>query len=45
MNIVIEDLKIKSQSPMKLFCDNKPTINIAHNHVLHDKTKHIDSLR
>ena len=26
---------------MKLYCDNKSTINIAHNAIQHKKTKHI----
>lgn len=27
---------------MRLYCDNKSAINIAHNVVQHDKTKHIE---
>ena len=27
---------------MKLYCDNKSTINIVHNTMQHDRTKHID---
>ena len=27
--------------PMKLFCDNKAAISIAHNLVHHDRTKHV----
>lgn len=27
---------------MQLYCDNKSAINIAHNLVLHDRTKHIE---
>ena len=31
-----------SKDPIKLFCDNKAAINIAHNQVLHNWTKHIE---
>ncbi|RVW47644.1 hypothetical protein CK203_115959 [Vitis vinifera] len=30
LKIILDDLKIKWQGPMKLYCDNKSTINIAH---------------
>ena len=30
---------------MKLYCDKKLAINIAHNHVQHDRTKHIEVYR
>ena len=41
LKIVLEDLKIKWDDPMRLYCDNKSTINIAHNSVQHDRMKHI----
>jgi len=41
INIVLDDLNIRYEGSMKLFRDNKLTINIAHNLVQHDKTKHI----
>ena len=28
--------------PIKLYCDNKSSISIAHNPVQHNKTKHIE---
>ena len=42
MNIILDDLKIEYVAPMKLFCDNKSAISIAHNPVQHDRTKHIE---
>lgn len=38
---LLEELRISSTLPMKLCCDNKTTISIAHNLVLHDRTKHV----
>ena len=32
---------MKSDEPMRLYCDNKFAISIAHNPVQHDRTKHI----
>ena len=42
MKIILLDLRIKYEAPMRLFCDNKSAINIAHNPVQHDRTKHIE---
>ena len=42
MKIILEDLKIKWEGPMKLHCDNKSAIAIAHNPVQHDRTKHVE---
>ena len=39
---LLEDLKVQVFSPMKLYCDNKSAIAIAHNPVLHDRTKHVE---
>ena len=41
LKIILEDLKVAWEGPMKLYCDKKSTINIAHNPVQHDRTKHI----
>ena len=38
----LEELKVSTSSPMKLYCDNKATIAIAHNPILHDRTKHVE---
>ena len=42
VKIILEDLKVQLSKPMKLYCDNKSVINIAHNPVQHDRTKHIE---
>ena len=42
LKIILEDLRIKWEGPMRLFCNNKSAINIAHNPIQHDKTKHIE---
>ena len=34
--------KIKFKEPMKLYCDNKTVITIAHNPVQYDRTKHVE---
>ncbi|KAK2356003.1 hypothetical protein QL285_093366 [Trifolium repens] len=39
---ISEDLGIKSDEPMKLYCDNKSAISITYNPVQHDMTKHIE---
>ena len=39
---LLEELKMGSSSPMKLYCDNKAAISITHNPVLHDRTKHVE---
>lgn len=42
IKIILEDLKIPWEGPMKLYCDNKSAISIAHNPVQHDRTKHVE---
>ena len=42
VKIILEDLKVQWSKPMKLYCDNKLEISIAHNPVQHDQTKHIE---
>ena len=42
MKIILEDLRIKWDESMKLYCDNKFAIAIAHNPVQHNRTKHME---
>ena len=42
IKIILEDLKVKWKDPMKLYCDNKSAINIAHNPVQYIHTKHVE---
>ena len=39
---MFEELKASDSLPMKLYCDNKAAISIAHNPVFHDRTKHVE---
>jgi len=40
--IISEYMRIKWDEPMRLYCDNKFAISLAHNLVQHDRTKHIE---
>jgi hypothetical protein len=42
LQTLLRDLGFSNSGPMKLYCDNKAAINIAHNPVQHDRTKHIE---
>ena len=42
VKIIQEDLKVQWSKPMKLYCDIKSAINIVHNPMQHDRTKHKD---
>ena len=42
LKIILDDLRIKWDDPMKLYCDNNSAINIAHNLIQHNRTKHIE---
>lgn len=39
---LLKELGFDNKEPMKLYCDNKAAINIAHNPVQHDRTKHVE---
>ena len=42
LKIILEDLKIVWEGPMKLYCDNKSIIDSAHNPMQHDPIKHVE---
>ncbi|GFY99231.1 hypothetical protein Acr_13g0006320 [Actinidia rufa] len=39
---LLSDMDVPHSSPMPLYCDNTNTIQIAHNFVFHERTKHIE---
>ncbi|KAM5585973.1 hypothetical protein ABKV19_005070 [Rosa sericea] len=39
---LLRDLGFKPKRAMELFCDNKAAIEISHNPVQHDRTKHVE---
>lgn len=40
--IILDDMKIKWDCPINLYCDNIYAISLTHNSVKHDWTKHIE---
>ena len=42
LKIILKGLRIKWEGPMRSYCDNKLGINIAHNPVQHEWTKHVE---
>jgi len=42
IKILLRDLNIMLPDSMRLYCDNKAAISIAHNPVQHDRTKHVE---
>lgn len=42
IKLLLEELKVVYEKPMKLLCDNKAAISICHNPVHHDRTKHVE---
>ena len=39
---ILKDLQVPYEEPIRVFCDNKSAICIAHDPVNHNRTKHID---
>jgi len=42
MKIILDDLKIKVDIPLQLYCDNKSIMSIVHNPGQHYMTKYIE---
>ena len=42
---LLREIGVKEEMPMKMYCDNKAAINISHNPVHHDRTKHVEDNR
>ncbi|RVX05607.1 Retrovirus-related Pol polyprotein from transposon RE2 [Vitis vinifera] len=42
LRLLLQDLGYLSRQPIRLFCDNKATCDIAHNPIQDDCTKHVD---
>jgi hypothetical protein len=42
LKILLKELGFDSKDPMRLYCDNKVAISIAHNPVQYDRTKHVE---
>ena len=38
---LLQEINVKEEMLMKMSCDNKVTINISHNPIHHDWTKHV----
>ena len=39
---MLDDLRIPTEKLIKLYFDNKAAINITHNTLQHDRTKHVE---
>ena len=42
LKIILDDLGVTWEGPMRLYCDNKSAISIAHNPVQQDRMKHFE---
>lgn len=42
LNILLKDIRISIEKHVKFYCNNKTTISLAKNPVLHDWTKHVE---
>ena len=42
LHCLLSDLGVPQSSPTTFYCDNRSAIQIAHNIVFHERTKHIE---
>ncbi|GMP85483.1 hypothetical protein CsSME_00038617 [Camellia sinensis var. sinensis] len=42
LRCLLSDLGVSQSSPTSLYCDNRSAVQIAHNTVFHERTKHIE---
>lgn len=42
LKLLLDELGIRENNPMKVYCDNKAAIAMSHNPVHHDRTKHVE---
>ena len=42
LRLLLMDLSYLPRQPIRLYCVNKTTCDIAHNPVQHDRTKHVE---
>ena len=42
LKMLLEEFKTMTGTPIKIYCDNKAAINMSHNPLHHDRTKHVE---
>ena len=42
LKFLLQDLGYSPNKPIQLYCNNKSECDMAHNHVHHDRTKHLE---